>query len=169
MAAPKSILRVHQHAQSLTFQVEGSGTMALSLPIRRYAEKALALGLTSLRLDLRRCTYMDSTFLGTLLFLKRAAECQRQGAFTLVSPSPACGELLHSMKVDNLFETVIAEEPASHLWTELNCESLDIPIAKKNVVQAHQELASLPGPAGEPFRAVLRCLDDAAKTRSERT
>jgi anti-sigma B factor antagonist len=172
MAAPTSTLRVHQQDQALTFQVEGWGTMALSLPIRRYAEQAIARGLTSLRLDLRRCTYMDSTFLGTLLFLKRAVERQRQGAFTLVSPSPQCGELLHSMHVDKLFCTETADEPAAAVWTELSSDGLDIPTAKGNVLQAHQELASLAGTAGEPFRAVVRCLDETSDTnppRSKRT
>jgi anti-anti-sigma regulatory factor len=165
MAAPKSILRVHQHEQALTFQVDGWGTMAQSLPIRRYAEQAIARGLTALRLDLRRCTYMDSTFLGTLLFLKRAIERQNQGKFTLISPSPQCGELLHSMKVDDVFCTVTADEPAADAWMELTCDGMDVPTAKRNVVQAHEELANLAGPAGEPFRAVVRCLAETPKAK----
>jgi anti-anti-sigma regulatory factor len=165
MAAPKSTVRVHQHDQVLTFQVEGWGTMAMSLPMRRYAEQAIAKGLTSLRLDLRRCAYMDSTFIGTLLFLKRAIERRNQGQFGLVCPSPECDELLHSMKVEDLFCTMTAEEPAANAWTELTSSDVDMYAAKRNVVQAHEELASLQGPAGEPFRATVRCMTEAKEAK----
>src|SRR5436309_2251239 len=99
MDAPQSTVRVHLQGPTVTFQVEGRGRMANSLPLRRLAEQALAGGATALRVDLRRCTHMDSTFLGTLLQLKRAAG--RKGAsLVLVSPSPECHELLRQMALE---------------------------------------------------------------------
>jgi anti-anti-sigma factor len=163
MAAPKSILRVYQSEQVLTFQVEGWATMAQSMPIRRRMERGLALGLTTLRVDLRHCTYMDSTFMGTLLFLKRSLAGREGGDFALVCPSPECDQLLQKMGMEGLFCTVTAEESAATTWTEIGSEGEDIQTAQRNVVQAHLELASLPGPAGEPFRTVARCLAEAEK------
>jgi hypothetical protein len=54
---------------------------------------------------------------------------------------------------------VTAEEPAADTWTELTGGTEDVPAFQHNVVQAHQELAGLPGPSGEAFRAVVRCLE----------
>jgi anti-anti-sigma factor len=158
MTAPHDIVRVHQHDQTITFRVEERARMAQGLAVRRFAERGLAGGVTALRVDLRHCTFMDSTFLGTLLYLKRAIDRRGQGEFALVCPSPQCRGLLQQMGVADLFPVVPAEEPAALDWTELTCSAADAEAFRRNVVQAHQELASLPGPAGEPFREVARCL-----------
>ena len=159
MAAPQGSVRVHRHDQTLTFRVEGWGTMAHSLPLRRFAEQNLAEGVSAIRVDLRHCIYMDSTFLGTLLFLKRAVDRRGQGEFALLSPSPECRRLFQQMGLDTIYPVVTAEEPAADTWTELTGGTEDVPALQHNVVQAHQELAGLPGPSGEAFRAVVRCLE----------
>src|SRR5262245_17313938 len=74
MATPSGIVRFHQQDHTLTFRVEGRGTVTQSLPMRRLAERGIEAGITLLRIDLRECTYMDSTFLGTLLTLKKLVD-----------------------------------------------------------------------------------------------
>jgi anti-anti-sigma factor len=162
MAAPQGIIRVHQDGPTVTFQVEGWTTMKQSLSLRRFAEQCLAAGATTLQVDLRRCTFMDSTFVGTLLFLKRAVHRKEHGEFTLLAPSAECGKLFRQMGLEGVFPTAAAEGPAGP-WTELTSEGEDGGAFKRNVVQAHQELASLPGPAGDAFRAVVRCLGQEAE------
>ncbi|HEV8716760.1 MAG TPA: STAS domain-containing protein [Candidatus Binatia bacterium] len=158
MVAPQSIVRVHQYDQTLTFQVEGRATMHQSLLIRRFAEQCLAGRTTVLGVDLRHCTHMDSTFLGTLVFLRRAVNQQGQGEFTLISPSPECCRLLQQMGLEKIFPIVAVEELAASTWTELKSELEDTKVFKRNVVQAHQELAHLEGPAGEIFRELADSL-----------
>lgn len=166
MAALQSIVRVHQYDQTLTFQMEGRATLHQSLSVRRFAEQCLARRTTVLGVDLRHCTHMDSTFLGTLLFLKRAVDRQRQGKFVLISPSPQCRRLLQQMGLEEIFPIVIVEELATRAWTELKSEPEDITAFKRNVVQAHQELAHLEGPAGETFRELAASL--ARELQSEK-
>lgn len=161
MAATQSTLRVHQRDQTITFQAEGRGTMAQCLWFRRFAEQCLAGCPKALRIDLRRCTYMDSTFVGLLLFLKRAADRRGRTAFALVCPSPDCNRLLQQMGLDGLFPLVAEDEPDQQEWTELKGGPADVGALKRLVVESHQELACLPGSAGEPFRAVMRCLAQA--------
>src|SRR4051794_12764395 len=117
MAAPQGKVRERRDDRTLTFQVEGWGTMPHSLPPRRLAEQRLAGGVTAIRVDLRHCTYMDSTFMGTLLFLKRAVDRRGQGEFALLSPSPECGKLFRQMGLDAVYPVVTAEEPAPDTWT----------------------------------------------------
>jgi hypothetical protein len=100
---------------------------------------------------------MDSTFLGTLLHLQRSLANQG-GEFTLVSPSSSCCRLLQQMGLDDVFPTVTAADPLASKWDEICCDIEGPEAFKYKVIEAHQELASLPGKAGEPFRQVVRGL-----------
>jgi anti-anti-sigma factor len=157
-------VRVLRLEQTVTFRVEGRGTMTHSLPLRRFAENCLAGGATTLRVDLRHCTYMDSTFLGTLLTLQGAVNRQPPARLTLISPSPACAKILHQMGLTAIFCTETADERADLPWADLPAAGADVNSVKRNVVEAHEELANLPGSAGEPFRAVVRCMAQSAST-----
>jgi anti-anti-sigma regulatory factor len=132
--------------------------MAQGLAVRRCAEQSLLSGATVLRVDLRHCTHADSTFLGTLLFLKRLADREGRCRFTLVSPSPSCCQILRQMGLDAILPLVTEEAAPAEAWTELPCGCEDVRGFQGNVVQAHKELAALPGPAGDAFRAVSRRL-----------
>jgi anti-anti-sigma factor len=163
MATPQGVVRVHQDGQTVTFQVDGWITMNQSLSFRKTAEQCLAAGATVLRVDLRRCTFMDSTCVGTLMCLKRCAHRHERGEFVLISPSPQCCQLFKQMGLEGVFPIVDEEELATPCWTELKGGADDVNAFRRNVVQAHEELARLEGPAGEPFRAVVRCLASEVK------
>jgi anti-anti-sigma factor len=154
-------VRVHQDDRGVVFQVVGWGRMQQSLPVRRLGEQALAAGLSTIQIDLRECTYLDSTFLGTLLYLKRAA-LRRHGRFLLISPSSECCRLFKQLGIEDCF-TAVADCPAVESWRELPCAPDDVAAFNQNVIQAHQELAGLGGAAGRAFQAVARCLE-AEKT-----
>jgi anti-anti-sigma regulatory factor len=139
--------------------------MAHSLPLRRCAEQALGQGATALRVDLSHCSHMDSTFLGTLLTLQRLVAGQGQCAFALVAPSTQCRCVLRQMGVESIFAVVPAEEPAPETWDELPCALDDCQGIQQNVVQAHQELAKVEGPAAESIRAVVRCMARAQEEK----
>jgi anti-anti-sigma factor len=157
MATQQGSIRVCQDCQAVTFQVVGWGRMYQSMPLRRLSERLLAEGSSSVYVDLRYCTYLDSTFLGTLLTLKRASKKSR-GQFALISPSAECCRLFKQMGVEDCLPAVTAPEPAGD-WIELPCEAEDADTFNRNVIQAHQELASLGGAAGKAFQAVARCLE----------
>ena len=152
MTAQQGSVRVYQHGQTVTLQIEGQATMQHSPAVRQFAEQCLTGGMIELSVDLRRCTHMDSTFLGTLLFLKRLVERREEGRFTLISPSPRCRQLLQQMGLAKIFPIVDGEELAASVWSELPNRLEDKAAFKRNVVQAHQELGRLEGPAGETFR-----------------
>jgi anti-sigma B factor antagonist len=162
MAAPQGNVRYHQADKTVTFRVEGRGTMTQSLPMRQCAERLMATGTSKVKVDLRDCSYMDSTFLGTLLTLKKALEKQH-GQLTLVMPSESCHRILNQMGLGDVMPHESAEIDPAATWTDLSGEPTDPTSFKRTVTQAHEELAKLPGPAGEQFAAVVRCLADANK------
>ncbi len=152
MAAQQTMIRVHQHDQIMTLQIEGQATMKHSPAVRQFAEQCLADDTTALSVDLRHCTHIDSTFLGTLLFLKRLVERREAGRFALISPAPQCRQLLQQMGLEKIFPMVDREELPVSVWKNLPSGPEDMLAFKRNVVQAHQELGRLEGPAGETFR-----------------
>ena len=154
MPAAYSTVRVGRPAGAVVFQVEGVARMPQGLALRRAAEEALAEG-AAVRVDLRRCTYMDSTFVGTLLVLRRAAAGRD---LALVEPAAPCRALLCQMGLDRVLPVVPAAGPPADDWPELPCAGEDMTDHRDQVVQAHAELATIEGPAGDPFRAVVRCL-----------
>jgi anti-anti-sigma factor len=159
MSTPKGIVRVQKQDKNLLFQVEGRANMHMALPVRCFTEEILGDQVTGVRVDLRRCTYMDSTFLGTLLFIKRATERLKGGEFALVSPSPECCQLLQQMGLRNFYPTVTADEIEALAWKELATDLDDPDGFRRNVIQAHRELALLPGKPGEAFREVMSVLE----------
>jgi anti-sigma B factor antagonist len=158
MAQAQGVIRFCQEGPTMHFKVEGQATMHQSLPFRRFVQQCLEAQAGNVAVDLRGCTYVDSTFLGTLLFCQRSMSRSGAGEFRLISPSPQCAELFRQMGVAQVFSIQAREEAAGPEWTVLTKEPEDARTLQRNVYQAHEELASLPGSAGEAFRAVVRCM-----------
>jgi anti-anti-sigma factor len=144
---------VYRGQRGVVFAVRGRGTVTQSAPLRRKAGELLAPAGNRLLVDLRHCSYMDSTFLGTLLYLQRLTE-SLGGCLALSSPSPACRDELRQMGLDQVLPVVEAPEPPAEQMQALDTDESDLELFKRNLVEAHQELAHLPGPAGVPFREV---------------
>jgi hypothetical protein len=104
---------------------------------------------------------MDSTFIGTLLGLKRLLEALPAGGLVLVSPSAECVQLLAQMRIGQIFAVECAPA-AEEGWQEVSvpAEVLKSRAFQCNVVEAHQRLADCPGPTGERFRQLA---DDMAR------
>src|SRR5262249_11804586 len=161
MAAQQGIVRVNQQDRTVTFRVEGRGSMTQSLPMRRCAERLIAAGANRIRVDLRDCPYMDSTFMGTLLTIKKTLDRQA-GSFSLVMPSAACARIVQQLGLSDVLPAEAVELDPNAQWTDLSSDGTDAASFRQNVTQAHEELARLPGPAGEQFKNVMRCLEQSA-------
>ena len=73
-----------KQADELDFRIVGRVTCHHCPAMRQFAEQAL--GATRIRVDLQACTHFDSTFLGTLLFLRRPAKDAAPRSVVLVTP-----------------------------------------------------------------------------------
>jgi anti-anti-sigma factor len=162
MAAPQGTVRYHQQPHAVTFRVEGRATMNQSLPLRQCAERLIAAGVSQVRVDLRACSYVDSTFVGTLLTLKKATD-RHAGHFSLVMPSPACGKILQQMGLMDLLPAESSELDPDAEWSDLAVPPADPTSFRQNVAEAHKELADLPGTTGKQFEAVMRCIEQTAR------
>ena len=165
MGTAQADIRVHQDPHVLTFRVSGRATMQQSPALLRAAAQSLAGGVTSLRVDLHDCAYMDSTFLGSLLALKRQVDAQGGGRdFALLAPSPRCIGLLQQMGMDRVLRiTGEAADLPENEWRALDDPAPDRQAEfKETVVRAHQELAGLPtGSGADQFKAIASKLTQA--------
>jgi anti-anti-sigma factor len=137
--------------------------MAQSLPLRRVADRAIAAGTDQICIDLHGCTHMDSTFLGTLLAIKKVLEGNHKGQLGLLTPSHSCIRILQQMGLADILTTCDHAPDPQARWFDLPCETQDPSSFRRNIVQAHEELACLPGESGDQFRAVVRTIQQAER------
>jgi anti-anti-sigma factor len=147
------MIRAHDESAVLTIDVEGPATMLESPAVRETATERLSSGPCALRIDLRDCTMMDSTFSGTLLSLKRQLD-KVGGTLTLVSPSPKVVELLQQMGLENFYPVDVSER-VDGTWSDILVSSTNVERLKRMIVDAHDELARVPGPSADTFRTVV--------------
>lgn len=147
------MIRAHDEGRVLTVDVAGPATMMESTAVSDVASERIARGARTMRIDLRDCTMMDSTFTGMLLALKRQVEAAG-GELKLVSPSDRVREVLEQMGVEDFYEVERAERDDGP-WSIVTPGRARSDRLKRIVIEAHDELAQLPGPAGRAFRSVV--------------
>jgi anti-anti-sigma regulatory factor len=169
MTAPTGKVLARREGDEISFLVVGHVTCHHSPAMRQYAEDAHAAGATSVEIDLRDCCYGDSTFLGTLLALKRRFDPQDKGQFRFACPSPAFRQMLKQIGAERLF-TIVDHASSTDMQTTWQQLTSDIDRAqsarfKHNVVEAHLELAKSGGELAQRFgplaEAAARELNDS--------
>lgn len=163
------MIRAHDDPSVFTLDVGGPATMMESAAVNELASERISRGVRAVRIDLRDCTTMDSTFSGTLLALERQLG-RVGGTLTLVSPSERVMELLHQMGVDD-FYAIEASDRAEGPWVVITAARPRVDKLQRVVLDAHDELAHLPIPQAGAFRAVVDELrtPDSGSTRKRRT
>jgi anti-anti-sigma regulatory factor len=169
MTAPSGKVLARREGNELTFLVVGHVTCHHCPAMRQFAEEAQACGATTIEYDLRDCTYCDSTFLGTLLTLKRSFDPREEGRVRLACPSASFRQILAQIGAARLF-TIVDQVTSTDMHTTWQQLSSDVDRAssacfKRNVVEAHQELAKAGGELAKRFgpvaEAAARELDDS--------
>jgi anti-anti-sigma factor len=157
MADSSGTLFATLESSTAVIRVRGRAQAHQCPAFRRFAEEVLAGRAARLQVDLSECEYFDSTFLGTLLHLRRTPGQDGASAVSLVAPSEQCLQILGRMGAKSLFriDPGCSVNDNSH-WNVLPEEQpgqcgLDF---KRNVVEAHQELAQMDGPMRDKYRVI---------------
>ena len=163
-------VRVSQYGPRLELQVQGRGNMQQCPSMRNWVEKRIGGGCTRVWIDLSRATHLDSTFIGTLLILNRQLLAGGGERIVLAAPPPACAQVLSQMHVQNQF-VVANDTPEPREWQDelqVEANTLSSSVLKQNVVDAHQELADLGGPASEQCRELATQMAQELKPLQKR-
>jgi anti-anti-sigma factor len=147
------MIRAHREGRTLTVDVQGRAIVMESPAVRELAARHLTRGLRALRVDLRDCTMMDSTFSGMLLTLEHQLAAN-DGTLTLVSPSGRVLELLRRMGLDELYAIELGPRPNGP-WVQVSPRSADVDELTSLVLESHEELAHASVSEGPAFRAVV--------------
>lgn len=157
------MIRAHATAVVLTVQIRGPATMGESPAVQELALEHMARGMRWLRLDLRACTTIDSTFSGTMLWLKRQLDAVA-GTLTLVSPSARVLELLRDMGLEDFYEIENSEREELSTsegdWIEVAPTRPTLADLRRHLIGAHDELARGPSAAAREFGSVADALHD---------
>jgi anti-anti-sigma factor len=154
---PQCLVRTMQQGDIAQVRIEGQVNLTQSPRVRAFGDRWLRHPNRALVLDLRLCTHMDSTFVGTLLFLQRQAAMTGHGKLRLLAPSVECSRLLGEMGVQDVFETTDREEVTQGSWTILDINAGETSQLRGCITDAHRALASTPGLAAEQFLRVVEC------------
>ena len=155
------MIRAQDNPGVLTVEVDGPATMLESPAVHDKASDKLAQGVRALRFDLRGCTAMDSTFLGTLLSLERQTE-RVGGKLVLISPSARVLELLDQMGLED-FYSIETAAPLAGPTTELCARRPSTSALEGRILDAHDQLATAPGRAASQFGEVASELHRSPK------
>jgi anti-anti-sigma regulatory factor len=143
-------------------RINGRGTFQNAPDLKSFFESLDPSSPLHIILDLQSCSYLDSTFLGTLTGIALKLKQQHHPSLTIINPSERNLELICNLCLDKLFNIVTTTsspitankplEPLSHN----SC--LDKTTTSASMLEAHENLIQWHSPNAEKFQDVLHYL-----------
>ena len=135
----------------------GPATFTAAPKLLEIVDKVLENGACEISVDLGACSWMDSTFAGTLVSLLRKGNRDHPVRLSLHNPSQVCLDGLARMNLDKLFPIDAVGAPDRADWQAI--EVGDVPKAElaEVVIRAHEDLGSA-DPANEQFGRIADSL-----------
>lgn len=155
-------------------KVEGKGTHLISQPLREFLFEMIDSGYRSFQIDLRNCTYMDSTFLGMLVGVSMRLRNVGPGTITLLRINQRNLELFKTLGIEQFFQFQ-SDTPSP---AESKAKGLhSLPPGKvasqewaETMLEAHETLAQVDQKNECRFKDVITFLkEDLAKIKAGKT
>jgi len=140
--------------------VTGEATMSMAPALKKFIWDILDAGhnqLSELRINLKDCHYMDSTFIGTILIVTRKLFDDCGLKCEIVKPSVFCRKTLISMGLIDLLPINDEYEYEGEKFP-ISMRSLDKLAKSKLLYNAHKELSEVNEENRRMFELVLDCL-----------
>ncbi|QDU60208.1 hypothetical protein Pan216_10460 [Planctomycetes bacterium Pan216] len=153
--ASSSIVRFGRCEEGYVIRVEGAGTLHESPMVEDFAQSVAEEGSSmGLVLDLSCCDYLDSTFLGVMVGLHKAAGRDVGCHFAIANPSRQCRGLLESLHLDAILRVVDESPRLLGEWESLDTGGVEFKEISRHVFECHQHLANVPGPQQQRFAKI---------------
>lgn len=153
MAAP-SVLKVARTPTGYCIRIEGRGTMRESPAAAEFAGKSLEAESATLVVDLSACDYLDSTFLGCLVEMRKRAGRAAPPRFLLSAPDDRVKKLLGPTKLDLVLSFTAEPPQVVGNFVTLPAADPSSPELMRHVMECHRLLADLGGPQQAAFAAI---------------
>jgi anti-anti-sigma factor len=132
-------LQVSRAEDAVLVQVIGLGNMFLAPALHALVESELKVGFSNFVVDLKLCTGMDSTFMGTFIGLSNLVK-RNYGWFCLVSVSDENRRLLQMLGVLHMVSVHEGEMPVVEGKTTTLLPTNDPYMRQKQIHSAHRNL-----------------------------
>jgi anti-anti-sigma regulatory factor len=147
-------LLVGQLANGLVLRLVGRGTMQESLAFRA---AALSNGDGDVIFDASQCEYLDSTFLGCLIGVKKACEQTPNRRFLIRACNATRVRLFSTSSLDKYFDFIeTCPEPIE--LKPIDTGALDPTTLGRHAMRCHEHLAERGGRDAAAFKSIADCL-----------
>jgi anti-anti-sigma regulatory factor len=119
-----------------------------------FALRSLEVETTTLVVDLWACDYLDSTFLGCLVEMKKRAGKAAPARFGVSAPEDKSRKLLGPTKLDLVLKPTSEPPQVAGEFVTLPSADPASPDLMRHVMECHRLLAALGGPQQAAFAAI---------------
>jgi anti-sigma B factor antagonist len=146
MEQPGGQIQVGLMGKTVMVRVHGRATHQHAQRLREFSSEMVGRGYRLFEVDLGRCTYMDSTFLGVLVGISLQLERSGEGSVSIFSITHRNLELLRTLGVDRFFKVDAPGRGDARVQGQLNALP-EKEVSKMDwagtVLEAHQILAQV--------------------------
>jgi anti-anti-sigma regulatory factor len=143
---------IGRFSKGLIVRIVGHGTMQESLAFRATVEHSPATAVVVF--DAFQCDYVDSTFLGCLIWMKKACEKSPDRQFVIAASDATRVKLFSTTSLAGYFDFVDAcPEPFDNFVT-IDVENRKPEELGRHVMRCHKLLADMDGDNADAFKAV---------------
>ncbi len=96
-------MQVARQDKDVYVQVIGRGSFQNASHVKNFCEETMKAGAENFVVDLKECSYLDSTFLGTLAGIGLKLRSAGHGSLQVVNASTRNTELIQNLGLDRLF------------------------------------------------------------------
>ncbi len=167
VSVPASIL-VGVTGKSVQIRVQGKGSFQNSPALKEFAKEMFDRGQRIFVIDLKMCSVMDSTFMGTLAGIALRLREAGSGSLQVINVNERNYELLRNLGLNNLFE--IGSKPTETAVGSEETEALDHQqvVSRSDqaecMIEAHEALVGADPENLARFKDVLEYLRQDLRT-----
>lgn len=157
-AAGASRISACRTASGYMVSVEGNGTFSESHAFHQFVSQCHDGDKLSLVVDLQKCRYLDSTFLGCLVSLHRRYRDLTSGQFAIVASDERIEALLKPTQLHKLLAIIDTPPEAIGQSVTISTQSTGAGDLGRHIMECHRLLCEIEGPCQEAFRRVAEQL-----------
>ncbi|EDY18994.1 anti-sigma-factor antagonist [Chthoniobacter flavus Ellin428] len=140
-------------------RVEGKGSFLNSTGLKEFAKEMINRGFREFAVDLKNCTVMDSTFMGTLAGIALRLRELGQGNLRVTNLNERNSDLLSNLGLDQLFVIEARHSaPVAATQTPLAAAAPDKTAQAQTMLEAHEACVEANEANAAKFKDVLEYL-----------
>lgn len=147
-----SEFQIGRFSDGLIVRIVGHGRMQESLAFRAAVEPSLDVGMVIF--DATECDYVDSTFLGALIMMKKASERSAERRFVIAASQTTRVKLFSTSSLDGYFDFIEAPPEPLDKFLSIDVSKVEPAQLGHHVMRCHKLLADLGGQQAEAFKAI---------------